>query len=415
MNFLGDQMFLRALDHLVCPISKAPLRLITWVSSPYEPNEAEKQKAIALGVPVEKVSEEIITGVVITDSLRIFYPIFGGIPRMLTFQTAVSGLFCKKFRDKIEAELKGYRLPNLTPPPGEKSVLKSFSREWLDYDWKPDAYWNLPAKKMFAQMRFALNFERHPVEGKLVLEAGIGIGGIANYVSKDEGAEVIGIDLGYAVDAAYKNFKNNPFFHIIQASVFRPPFREQTFDFVYSQGVIHHTYSTKKAFDQLSPLPKMGGRLYIWVYSPRDESRTRIRRALLAVENIFRPICSRLPEKLQTASLLPFVPLYLFHQNVLKRRKSSYEIAYGWREAIHAARDRFTPRYIFRHTEEEVSDWFHEAGYSSLRFLSKESKPDFVSISMTACTGIDGVRSSERCSLNRFREVRQSPDRTRLS
>ena len=48
-------------------------------------------------------------------------------------------------------------------------------------------------------------------------------------------------DLGYAVDAAQQNFGRNPLLHIVQASAFSPPFREKTFDLVYSQGVIMAT------------------------------------------------------------------------------------------------------------------------------------------------------------------------------
>ena len=85
---------------------------------------------------------------------------------------------------------------------------------------------------------------------------GIGIGGTADYISRSEECEIVGIDLGYAVDAAYRNFGQNPLFHIVQASVFSLPFRENTFDFVYSHGVIMATYSTKEAFDELARLPR---------------------------------------------------------------------------------------------------------------------------------------------------------------
>ena len=106
-----------------------------------------------------------------------------------------------------------------------------------------------------------------------------------------------------------------------------------------------HTYSTKAAFDRLAKLPKVGGRLYIWIYSHHDEERTFERRILMKMEKLIRPVAWRLPQTLQTAVLLPIVPLYLLHQNLLVKRRGSAFIKYGWRESIHAARDRFTPRY----------------------------------------------------------------------
>lgn len=39
-----------------------------------------------------------------------------------------------------------------------------------------------------------------------------------------------------------------------------------SFDFVYSQGVIHHTPDSKKAFSELARVTKPGGMLYINVY-----------------------------------------------------------------------------------------------------------------------------------------------------
>src|SRR5581483_7017866 len=160
-----------------------------------------------------------------------------------------------------------------------------------------------------------------------------------------------------------------------------------------SQGVIHHTFSTRTAFDKLSKLPRIGGRLYIWVYSPEDERRNLIRRGLMLLETLIRPICWRLPERLQTAALLPLVPLYMLHQNTVGRHAQAGAVRYGFNEALHAARDRFTPRYVHRHSNEEVCQWFCEAGYSDLQCVSQRAKPDFVPISFTACTGVEGVRA----------------------
>jgi hypothetical protein len=72
----------------------------------------------------------------------------------------------------------------------------------------------------------------------------------------------------------------------------------------------------------------------------------------------------RLPEKLQTVALLPVIPLYLIHQSLYVKRSSSTHIKYGWRKAMHAARDCCTPRFVHRHAEEEVCGWFREAGYT---------------------------------------------------
>ena len=161
---------------------------------------------------------------------------------------------------------------------------------------------------------------------------------------------------------------------------------------VYSQGVIMHTYSTKTAFIRLARLPRVGGRLYIWVYSYYEE-RTFEGRMLMKIEKLIQPLVWRLPDRLQTAALLPIIPLYLIHQNVMIGRRGATVIKYGWREAIHAARDHFTPRFAHRHTEEEVCGWFRDAGSTQLQCVSKREHPKFIPISLVAATAVDGTRS----------------------
>jgi len=212
-------------------------------------------------------------------------------------------------------------------------------------------------------------------------------------MARKEECELVGVDLSYAVDPAYRHFGKNPFLHIVQGSAFAPQFRENTFDLVYSHGVLHHTFSTKKAFDQICKLPKQGGRLYVWVYSPYDEERTLERRILMRMERLIRPVIWRLPNKLQTVALLPIVPLYVIRQNLFRDRGDPGFIEYGFREALHAARDRFTPRYVHRHTNEEVYRWFSEAGYADLQFVNNRERPNFVPVASVLATGVDGIRS----------------------
>ena len=381
----------RLLEHLVCPLDRTRLELCEWESSSRVLTLEEEQKAAKLGIPASELSTEILTGVLINRDRKLLYPIVNGIPRMLTFQTGVAQDFQALHGSRLAAEFSGYALPNESSTPGEADILRTFSSEWVNYDWDGKAYWNLKPEAWFRCMRFALDLDRAPVTGKLVLEAGIGIGGVADHVCRQQECELVGLDLGHAVDGAYRHFGNNVFLHLVQASIFAPPFASETFDFVYSFGVIHHTYSTKAAFQSLAQLPKRGGRLYVWVYSPRDEQRNLLRRSLMLLENMIRPALWRLPEQLQTVALAPVVPAYMGMQWLRSVRSDGSVVAYGFREALHAARDRFTPPFVHRHTEDEVSDWFRSAGFDDLTYTSHREKPDFVPLSLVACTGVSGT------------------------
>jgi uncharacterized protein YbaR (Trm112 family)/SAM-dependent methyltransferase len=377
---------------LVCPIDRGPLMLEVLSTQKHTLSTDDRARAKELGIVPASLEEEIVAGLLVNERLGIAYPILNGVPRMLVFKNAAQDRFAAQHPNALNVRGRRFEWPALPSAPGEADVLRSFSAEWTNYDWKGDSYWNLKPEAWFRCMRAVLNAAPGSLHGKRVLEFGIGIGATADHLAKEERCELVGVDLGYATDSAQHHFGSNPFLHVVQASVFAPCFAEQSFDFVYSFGVIHHTYSTKAAFDQLSRLPKPGGRLYVWVYSPWDESRTPVRKLLMGLESVTRPWIARLPDRAQSAALLPFVPLYVAHQALRKwRSHDSTEVAYGFREAMHAARDRFAPRYIHRHSEEEVSAWFMASGYDQLLATSKRNLSE-IPEAFVACTGIEGVR-----------------------
>ena len=386
-------MRMRLLDFLVCPLDKTRLELRAWETLDRPLSAEQLARCHRYGIPPEPLTKVVARGVLINPQRKLLYPIHHGVPRMLTFASSVARQFSQENAAALASDFPGYSLPNEPSMPGEADVLRTFSTEWLNYDWDAQSYWNLTPEAWFRCMRFALELERWPVDGKLALEVGTGVGGVADYVATREGGEVVAVDLGYAIDVAQQHFgEKNPFLHPVQASAFALPFRPQTFDFVFSYGVIHHTFSTRTAFERLAPLPRQGGRLFVWVYSYYDESRTLKRRLLMTMEHIVRPVVWRLPGRLQAVALAPLAPLYMAHQWWKSRHGEGKVIRYGWREAMHAARDRFTPRYVQRHTDEEVAQWFQAAGYGQLSIASRRQRPDDVPEPFTACVGISGIR-----------------------
>lgn len=362
-----------------------------WDTSRAPLSRGDLARVTRMGLLAESFEHDIATGLLVNRRRRVFYPIVRGVPRMLVFPTAVAQEFTTHYRPRLEREFPGYSTPAEAGTPGEAAVLRSFSNEWLHYEWDERAYWGQSAEELFNSMDFALDLAHKDLRDALVLEVGIGIGGIADHVSRSQQCELVGIDLSYAVEPAYRHFRDNPFLHIVQASAFAPPFRPESFDYVYSQGVLHHTYSTRAAFKRVARLPRIGGRLYVWVYSRYDERRTPLRRVLFALESGLRPIYSRLPDPLQTIALAPWVPLYIVHQR-REARRNEHSTTYGWREAMHAARDRWTPRYVHRHTDEQVCRWFRAAGFEELSRLSERPAPESVPEALVAAVGVEGVR-----------------------
>jgi uncharacterized protein YbaR (Trm112 family)/SAM-dependent methyltransferase len=388
-------MLKRLLRWLVCPICHDELNLSIAESEPGILSEADRVVMEAIATIQDLDDVDIITGALTCEKCRVYYPVHRGIPRMLAFPTEVAKIHAQENEAWINTNLVGFALPNCDPAPGEAEVLRNFSTEWTEYKWDGESYWNTSTDVTLKTKRYELGVAKHSLKHRLVLEVGIGIGGTADGLSRSEGCEIVGMDLGYAVDQARNYFGKNPRFHIIQGSVFLPPFRPGTFDTVYSHGVLHHTHSTRAAFSRIAELPKpTNGMLYVWLYSREQERATLLRRILMLVESVCRPVLSRLPSPLQTAFLVPTVPLYILYQNLYVRCRLGRNVAatYGWNEALHAARDRLTPPFAYRHTYSEISEWFQNEMYGDLELLRDEKLPEDIPETYSLNVGIRGFR-----------------------
>lgn len=129
-----------------------------------------------------------------------------------------------------------------------------------------------------------------PVKGKVVLDIGCGVGQNSWRILKEFAPEkVIAMDLTGGVDIFRKimlerfpEFKGKLL--LIQASVFEMPFKEETFDYVMSLGVLHHTGNTRQAIKNAAGVVKENGYLNFWVYAPelvhidiREKGRSGVR------------------------------------------------------------------------------------------------------------------------------------------
>src|SRR5450631_31744 len=77
----------------------------------------------------------------------------------------------------------------------------------------------------------------------------------------------IGADISSAVDVAAESFRAAGLDgEFIQCDLNALPFREETCDAVFSEGVLHHTDSTQRAFEHVARVVKRGGYFLFYVY-----------------------------------------------------------------------------------------------------------------------------------------------------
>ncbi len=207
------------------------------------------------------------------------------------------------------------------------------------------------------------------LKGKLVLDVGVGAGRFADVVSR-WGGEVVGIDLSFAVESAYGNFGRRENVHIVQADLFRLPFREHVFDAMYSMGVLHHTPDTKKAFDSVVPLLKPGGEFAVFIYAHGHYSY---------FSDIWRKATVRIPHRIIYYVAALSIPLYYLYKipgiglgfRFVFPMSQHPNPRWRWLDTF----DWYTPKYQHKHTWPEVYSWYLANSFREIRLL--EENRDF--------------------------------------
>jgi len=202
------------------------------------------------------------------------------------------------------------------------------------------------------------------VRGKLVLDVGCGMGRFADVISR-WGGKVIGIDLSSAVDAAYENIGQRPNVNILQADVFQLPFRENSFDIIYSIGVLHHTPDCEKAFRSLPKFLKPGGKIVIWLYD-RNIVWGRIPQLYWRFTRKMNPqvlhsLC-KLAIPLYFVVRLPFIGKFLWRVFPIDTNPDPQ-----WR--VLDTFDWYSARYRSWHTVKQVQSWFEQESLTDIQSL----------------------------------------------
>lgn len=190
---------------------------------------------------------------------------------------------------KKEALPPGFSAPTASPTAQQASQWQEMNRSWWEqhpmrYDWKDKIpaepfsreFYNEIDRRFFADAFTYLPWKHRPFEALIpfdslasqdVLEIGVGNGSHAQLLA-GAARTFTGVDLTtYAVESTTKRLQAFGLAgKVIQADAEKLPFADQSFDFVWSWGVIHHSSDTNKVLQEIHRVLRPNGTAVLMVY-----------------------------------------------------------------------------------------------------------------------------------------------------
>lgn len=133
--------------------------------------------------------------------------------------------------------------------------------------------------------QYARQLDEEVPLGVRVLDAGCGTGQLSVFLSLTN-RKVFGVDLSYNSLHKGQEFKEREGLkdvHFTQMNLFKPCLRPASFDYVFSNGVLHHTGDAFGAFKNLVEVLKPGGHIVIGLYNTYGRLFLDLRRVIFKV------------------------------------------------------------------------------------------------------------------------------------
>lgn len=188
--------------------------------------------------------------------------------------------------------------------------------------------------------------------GAKVLEVGCGTGQLSNFLGMTWGRTVIGADAclnSLKLGQQFKKKNNIENVAFVQMNLFKPVFQPETFDFVVSNGVLHHTSDPFLGFKTVSKLVKPGGFALIGLYNKYSRLTTDLRRLIFQF----------------SGDRFQFLDARLRDKHASRVRKHTWFM------------DQYKNPHESKHTIGEVEHWFDLSGFDFMNSIPKSTAGSF--------------------------------------
>tara|TARA_B100000282_G_scaffold293072_1_gene267794 strand:- start:369 stop:1205 length:837 start_codon:yes stop_codon:yes gene_type:complete len=266
----------------------------------------------------------------------------------------------------------------------DKNTVEGFGDEWSRFDQS-----DLPEDEQ--KLLFDEYFSVFPWENiskeSVGFDLGCGSGRWAKSVAPKV-KKLICIDPSSALDIAQKNLSNfdNCEFH--SDTVDDISIDNNSMDFGYSLGVLHHVPNTEMGIKQCVEKLKKGAPLLLYLYY-RFDNRPFWFRFIWSISDLLRKIISKMPYGLryifsQIIAVAIYFPLARtsFYMEKLNLNVSNFPLSSYKNLSFYTMRtdalDRFGTRLEQRFTRDEIKIMMENAGLENIKFSN--SKPYWVAV-----------------------------------
>jgi len=264
----------------------------------------------------------------------------------------------------------------------DRKLVDDFGFEWSIFD-NEDELSSANLKEIWEDYFHIFPWRKLPKGGGIGADIGCGTGRWAKFVApRVKKLYLIDPSLD-AINVAKTKLKqfNNLEFMITNADEFSVD--DDSLDFAYSLGVLHHIPNTNQSFQSISKKLKKGAPLLVYLYYSFDNKPT-FHRYLWKFSDLIRLSISSLPSRpkyyiSQAIAILVYWPIarlgYLFIKLGLDV-KNVWPLIYYSNKSFYFmkndALDRFGTRLEQRFSKNEIKSLFIENGFTDIKFSEKE-------------------------------------------